>query len=197
MMMIGLAIMAVLAVVALIMRKRAAAQQPLATRIGGMQYAGMGMERATAPQTSYEVSMPASGIGSKLAGDGGIPADFDVAGFERNARAQFIRLQAANDTGNLDDIGDFTTPQMLAEIKLDIAERGGAPQQTDVVSLEAKVIEVVEEDARYVVSVRFTGTILETKGAVPTSFDETWHLVKAREGGGGWILCGIQQMQLV
>jgi hypothetical protein len=45
MMMIGLAIMAALAVVGLIMRKRAEGQRPPATRIGGMQYAGAGMER--------------------------------------------------------------------------------------------------------------------------------------------------------
>jgi predicted lipid-binding transport protein (Tim44 family) len=53
---------------------------------------------------------------------------------------------------------------------------------------------VVEEGAHHVVSVRFTGMICESKGAAPEAFDETWHLVKVREGGGGWILSGIQQM---
>ncbi|MFZ4481935.1 MAG: Tim44 domain-containing protein [Rhodoferax sp.] len=195
MMMIGLAIMAALAVVGFIMRKRSEGQRPLAARIGGMQYAGAGMERANAPQAGYDMSMPGSSIGTRLAASSSIPADFDVAGFERNARAQFIRLQASNDTGNLDDIREFTTPEMLAQIELDIAERGAAAQQTDVVSVEARVIEVVEEDARYVVSVRFTGMIRESRGTAVESFDETWHLVKARAGQGGWVLCGIQQMQ--
>ena len=195
MMMMGLAIMAVLAVVGLIMRKRATAQQPRAVQIGGMQYAGAGLDRAEMAQKSYEVSMPGSSIGSKLLATSSIPPDFDVAGFERNATIQFIRLQAANDKGNLDDIGEFTTPEMLADLKLDLAARGGVAQETEVVQVEAKVVEVVDEGDRYVVSVRFTGTIRENKGSVPESFDETWHLVKASEGSGGWVLSGIQQMQ--
>ena len=62
-------------------------------------------------------------------------------------------------------------------------------------NVQAKVIDVLDEGDRYVVSVRFTGTIRESKGSVPESFDETWHLVKGREGRGGWVLCGIQQVQ--
>jgi predicted lipid-binding transport protein (Tim44 family) len=195
MMMIGLAVMAVLAVVGLIMRRRAASQQPLAARIGGMQYAGAGIDRAEAAPKSYDVSMPGSSIGSKLGAASRIPSDFDVAGFERNATVQFIRLQAANDAGNLDDIREFTTPEMLAEFKFELAARGDAAQETEVVEIQAKVIEVVDEGDRYVVSVHFTGVIRESKGAAPESFDETWHLVKGSAGKAGWVLAGIQQTQ--
>jgi predicted lipid-binding transport protein (Tim44 family) len=187
--------MAVLALVGLIMRKRAAAQQPLAARIGSMQYAGAGPDRAEAAAKSYDVSMPGASIGSNLGTASSIPADFDAEGFERNAKVQFIRLQAANDAGNLEDIREFTTPEMFAELKLDMTARAGVAQETDVVSVEAKVIEVVEEGDRYVVSVRFAGMIRDGKGALPESFEETWHLVKSREGKGGWVLSGIQQMQ--
>lgn len=195
MMMMGLAIMAVLAVVGLIMRRRAAAQQPLAARIGGMQYAGAGHDRAEAAPTIYDVSMPGSNIDSKLGTASSIPSDFDVAGFERNATVQFIRLQAANDTGDLDAIGEFTTPEMLADLKLDMAARGSVAQETEVVNVQAKVIDVVDEGARYLVSVRFTGMVRESKGTVPEPFDETWHLVKSSAGKGGWVLSGIQQIQ--
>ena len=104
-------------------------------------------------------------------------------------------LQAANDAGNLDDIREFTTPEVFAEIKLSLAERGGAKQETDVVTIDADVLEVVEEPARYIVSVRFTGLLREEKDAPATPIDEVWHLVKPREGQGGWLLAGIQQMQ--
>ena len=86
-----------------------------------------------------------------------IPADFDVDGFVRNAKVNFIRLQAANDAGNLEDIREFTTPEMFGEIKLSFAERGQAAQQTDVVTVNAEVLDVTEESTRYIVSVRFTG----------------------------------------
>lgn len=202
MLMIGLLVMAALAVVGFIMRKRAAAQRPAMASVNGMQYAGAGPNAPS--QRAYDVSLPGSGsgigsaigssIGSNLAPRGGIPADFDEAAFVRNAKVQFIRLQAANDAGNLDDIREFTTPEMFAEIKMDVVERGAAAQQTDVISVDATVIEVAEEDARYVVSVRFTGTTREDRQPATEAFDEIWHLVKPRSGAGGWLLSGIQQV---
>ena len=84
---------------------------------------------------------------------------------------------------------------MFAEIKMDFAERNGAAQQTDVVSIDAEVLEVVEEPTRYVVSVRFGGLIREEQDAAAMPIDEIWHLVKPRDGQGGWLLAGIQQTQ--
>ena len=141
--------------------------------------------------------MPGSSAGSETetAAARNIPSDFDVAGFVRNAKVNFIRLQAANDAGNLEDIREFTTPEMFAEIKMDFAEREGVAQETDVVSIEADVLEVSEEPTRYVVSVRFTGLVREDKDATAEPIDEIWHLVKPREGKGGWMLAGIQQIQ--
>ena len=36
----------------------------------------------------------------------------------------FIRMQAANDSGDLNDLRAFTTPEMFAAVKLDLQERG-------------------------------------------------------------------------
>lgn len=85
-----------------------------------------------------------------------VPADFDVAGFERNAKINFIRLQAANDAGNLDDIRAFTTPEMFAELKMDLAVRGASKQVNAVLSILAEVMQVEQNLERYWVSVRFT-----------------------------------------
>jgi predicted lipid-binding transport protein (Tim44 family) len=210
MLLIGLAILAVLMVVGFIMRKRAAAQQPA----DGMQYAGAGapfgrVEPAMQPAPEAPLQRSATGgtpaIGSAIGGGApiaaeeavrrNIPADFDVEGFVRNAKVNFVRMQAANDAGNLDDLREFTSPEMFAEIKLDIAERKGATQHTDVVSLNAEVLDVAEEATRYVVSVRFNGDIVEEKGAAATPFDEVWHLAKPRDGSRGWVVAGIQQVQ--
>jgi predicted lipid-binding transport protein (Tim44 family) len=195
MLMIALLVMVALAVVGFIMRKRAAASQ------GGMAYAGAA---AGAGGSNNAFRMPASPVQTGGAAAGGsmigahlqgaqprIPADFDVAAFERNAKVNYIRLQAANDTGNLDDIRQFTSPEMFAELQMDIRDRNGATQHTDVLSLNAQVLEVAEEDALYVVSVRFTGELRED--GVTSPVDEIWHLTKPRQGNGGWILAGIQQ----
>lgn len=132
---------------------------------------------------------------------GRVPAGFDVDGFLRQAKLNFVRLQAAHDTGNIEDIRNFTTPEVFAEIRLQMNERGDAPQQTDVVTLNAELLEVVEEGAQYVASVRFSGAIRETEGgaalpsvAAPEAFDETWHLTKPVDGSRGWAVAGIQQL---
>ncbi len=204
MLMFGLLAAAIMVAIGFFMRKRAAARQPMAARAGGMQYAPAGAAPDAPAAPAYKTAMPASGgsmIGAALGSNvtptagGRIPADFDVAGFSRNAKVNFIRLQAASDVGNLDDIREFTTPEMFAELKMELAERGGATQHTDVVSIDADVIDVEEGTDRYVVSVRFTGMIREEAGASAESFSEVWHLVKPRQGAGGWLLAGIQQVQ--
>ena len=202
MLMFGLLAAAIMVAIGFFMRKRAAArQQPMAAGAGGMQYAPIGGAAPASPVApTYKTSLPPAGgsmIGSSLASDttSRIPADFDVAGFARNAKVNFIRLQAASDVGNLDDIREFTTPEMFAELKMELAERGAAVQKTDVVSIEADVVDVEEGADRYVVSVRFTGTIREEVGASAEPFSEVWHLVKPRQGAGGWLLAGIQQVQ--
>jgi predicted lipid-binding transport protein (Tim44 family) len=191
MLMIGLLVMAVMVAIGFIMRRRAAAQQPAA---GNLQYAASGAANAGTAPRAFDVAMPGSAA-APAAAAGRIPADFDVAGFVRNAKVNFIRLQAANDAGNLDDIREFTTPEMYAEIRMNIAERGSATQETDVVAIEADVIEVVEEDSRYVVSVRFSGSIREDRDGPVEAIDEVWHLVKPSDGSKGWLLAGIQQLQ--
>lgn len=123
-----------------------------------------------------------------------LPADFDAEGFARQAKVQFIRLQAAHDTGNLDDIGEYTTPEVFAEIRMQMAERGQQQQRTDVVELNAEVVEVAEETQRYIVSVRFNGLLREEADAAPVAFDEIWHLTKNKDGNRGWVIAGIQQI---
>lgn len=123
-----------------------------------------------------------------------IPADFDSEGFLRVAKLNFVRLQADNDQGNLDDMREFLAPEMFAEVKLQLAERGSAPQQTDVVQLEATLLEVVTEANRHVASVRFHGLLREEKDQAPAAFDEVWHLTKPLDGSRGWAVSGIQQL---
>jgi predicted lipid-binding transport protein (Tim44 family) len=84
------------------------------------------------------------------------------------------------------------TPQLYQEIEAQVKSRGGAAQKTEVVTLDAKVIEVVTEGANYIASVRFTGSIKEDGGA-PEHFTEIWHLQKPVNGSSGWLMAGIQQ----
>lgn len=198
-MMIALLAVAVIAVIGFFLRKKAGAQAP---GMPGAQFAAAGAD-GNAPRPDFSPQGGASaapvaaavGAAANVAGTGHVPADFDAEAFARNAKLNFIRLQTANDAGNLDDIREFTTPEMFAEIKLAIDERKGAQQETDVVELNAQVFDVAEEEKRYVVSVHFSGLIREERNAGAESFSEIWHLVKPIDGSRGWSVAGIQQVQ--
>ncbi len=123
-----------------------------------------------------------------------VPAAFDSEGFSRTAKMIFIRLQAANDTADLDDLRRFTTPEMFAAIRLEIQERGNATQHTDVQEVNSEVLDVTHESDRQIVSVRFTGRVLEEKGGAPVDFREVWHLVKPLDDSRPWAIAGIEPL---
>lgn len=173
-----------------VMRRRAEAQAPS----HGLQYAGASAASGSVRDLARAPTPSASAGGHQVSGlSKAVESGFDRDGFARQAKLNFIRLQAANDVGNLDDIREFTTPEVFAEIRMQLSERGNAEQRTDIVELNADVIEVSEEHNRYVVSVRFNGLLREDEGAAPQPFDEVWHLTKPVSGSGGWLVAGIQQ----
>lgn len=144
------------------------------------------------PVASTPVSSLAEPAGASFAAPA-LPADFDAAAFERIARMIFIRMQTANDRGDLDDLRQFTTAELFASIRLDLQDRGNKPQQTDVEQVAAQVIDFDREASRDVVSVRFHGLIREEANAPATGFDEIWHLVRETSAPQVWRIAGIQQ----
>lgn len=156
--------------------------------------------RYTAPPTGQYLApearpMTTPHIDTPPAAGASIPAGFDTEAFVRNAKVYFVRLQAAWDAGNMDDIREFTTPEMFAEIRVDLAGRGAQPNQTDVVQLNADLLGVEDRGSEYLASVRFSGLIRESAGAPADPFVEIWNLSKSRTSGEGWLLAGIQQVE--
>ena len=151
---------------------------------------GMAFNNGVAPAAAPASAMP--GLTAPAA-TSALPAGFDAPAFERIAKMIFIRMQAANDSADLNDLRAFTTPEMFGSIKLDLQDRGSASQQTDVVRVDAEVLDVASETDRQLVSVRFHGLIREEANGVATPFDEVWHLVKPADGSREWAIAGIQQ----
>ncbi|WP_321894717.1 Tim44 domain-containing protein [Paraburkholderia heleia] len=152
--------------------------------------------RYTAPPTGQYLAPEANPLTTPhIDTPSAIPAGFDTEAFVRNAKVYFVRLQAAWDAGNMDDIREFTTPEMFAEIRVDLAGRGAQPNQTDVVQLNADLLGVEERGSEYLASVRFSGLIREAMGEPAAPFVEVWNLSKSRTSGEGWLLAGIQQVE--
>jgi predicted lipid-binding transport protein (Tim44 family) len=167
-------------------RQSAGGMQP------AMQYAGMEPPRTSEPFIPASTG-GAAAAATTTAAAANVPADFDVEGFLRQAKLNFIRLQAANDRGDMDDIRQFCSPEMTAEIQMQIQERNQQAQVTDVMQLDAELLDVSTEAAWAMASVRFSGQIREEANAVPEAFSEVWHLSKPVDGSRGWAIAGIQQ----
>ena len=168
-------------------RKAAASQAPL-------QFAGAGGDAPVARTPLNIGGGLAPAAEAPKAAPVAIPG-FEAEPFVRVAKTSFIRLQAANDAGDLDDIRDFTTPEMFAEIAMQVRERGDAPQKTEVVTLNASLVEAVVEGDYAIASVRFTGLIRETADGNPAPFDEIWHVRQdQRDRKATWLIAGIQQV---
>ena len=151
-----------------------------------MQYAALGAE--TTP------SLPARMFGG-VARPAPYPVGFEIEPFLKNARASFIRLQAANDSANLEVIRDYTTPEMFAVLKKQIEARSSEPRKTDIVTLDAEVLEVAIEDDLAVASVRFSGLLRQKDFGGPAQpFYEIWNVQKRlHEPKSVWLLAAIQQ----
>ena len=165
---------------------------------GGMRASGgFPQEPAfTAPPTGRYLEPEAQPLTTPPIATGpSIPAGFDSEMFLRNAKVYFVRLQAAWDVGDIDDIREFTTPEMFSEIRVDLADRGATPNRTDVVQLNADLLDVSEQGNAYVASVRFHGLIREAVGAAAEPFAEVWNFSKSPSRGEGWLLAGIQQIE--
>lgn len=186
--MMALLAMVVVFAVRFFMRGRGAPQPVPAG--GPTQYSGLGNETVAAPPPSQSAGFEAQPV--RLAAN--IPVGFDGEGFVRQAKLSYIKMQTANDAGNLAELREFTTPEMFEALKADIDARGGAKQFTDVVTLNADLLEVVTEGNTHWASVRFSGLVREVPGQAPASFEEVWNLSKPADGSTGWLLSGIQQM---
>jgi predicted lipid-binding transport protein (Tim44 family) len=193
MMLVALLVFVAAAVVRAIAQRRAGSGQPVQYAAGGPQgpYPAMGSETVAAPPPSQ-----ASGFerAPALAAASTIPDGFDVAGFLKAAKLNYMKLQIANDKGDLNELREFTSPALFEELKRDLLERGGASQHTDVLSLNADLLEVATEGSQHWASVRFSGTLRESAIGSTEGFEEVWNLAKPVDGSSGWTLAGIQQM---
>ena len=177
-----LAVMAVFALLRLFMRPRLESQP--------MQFAQMGQGPvADAPPVETSPTAPEPRV---IESAPAIPDGFDSAAFLRQAKLNFIRLQEANDRGDVNTLREVTSDSMFDTLMADLQSHRPA-QHTDVVNLNANLLEVATEGDKHWASVRFHGTIREDEGeAAP--FEEVWHLQKPVTGASGWVLAGIQQV---
>lgn len=124
----------------------------------------------------------------------------EIDGFLKGAREQFTKLQAIWDSGDIHGLAEFCTPEMTRELSHQIADRKGAANVTQVVSLDAEWLgmsDATDDFGKPVdeVQIRFTGMIREAADGAAVDFDEVWTLHRVKGGDSGWMLAGITQVE--
>lgn len=198
---IGLVLMTILGFVLRRMRGAQPAYGASGSNRGPGTYAQVGYETTPAPVQRVEpapLARPGSAMDAfarpPAAARGapwGVPAGFDTERFLANAKNHYAKLQRAWDTGNLDELSEFTTSDMFIALTHELRARAGH-SRTEVVSLDAELLGIESTANEHIASVKFDGT-LSVDGETER-VSEVWNLAKPVTGSGGWVLAGIQQL---
>jgi predicted lipid-binding transport protein (Tim44 family) len=118
----------------------------------------------------------------------------DVEAFLNVARQSFVRLQAAWDAADLHALAALTTDTLLEDLRCQLEHRGPAPNRTEVLELDARLLAMEELREAFVASVEFTGVIREQFDAGAAPFRELWLLANLKAAGRGWQLARVQSL---
>jgi predicted lipid-binding transport protein (Tim44 family) len=143
-----------------------------------------------------QTSSPATGFtASAKADENQGPAWFDAKNFADGARSHFLRLQAAWDKADFNDIREYTTPDLFEELKRERLALGTEPQVTETMTLNVQLAGVRRDGDLVVVSLGFSGLIREAATGGGNPFHEIWHIQHAwNTAEGDWFIAGIQQV---
>jgi len=139
---------------------------------------------------------PRPAAAAATSGQSEAPSWFDGPGFAAGAKSHYIRLQAAWDKADWTDIRTYTTPALFAELQAEHHRSATEGQETEVVRLNAELLQVQRDGDQVLASVRFSGLIREEAKGPAEPFDEVWHVQHAwASPDGDWLISGIQQVQ--
>ena len=137
---------------------------------------------------------------NRLTRPGSKPKAFDEPEFLENAKTAFAMLQSAWDTGELAELRAYSTDAVFAELQDQFRATEGN-NETEIMSLEAKLLNVNEADNTFEASVLFTAQLREIDKdsglyPEPIQVEEIWHFMKPSHAAAPtWFLDGIQQVE--
>ena len=123
------------------------------------------------------------------------PSGFDEEEFLKGAKAMYTRLQTSWDKRDIEDIRQFVSREVLAEIK-NQAQEDPQAGKTELLLINPRVLEVRDVDSQTVVSVLYDVMMRENGSEMAKQVREVWHF--SRDTGkpeAFWVLEGIQQVE--
>lgn len=122
------------------------------------------------------------------------PSWFDKDSFMENAKHHFVEVQKAWDAQDMTEIRAYCSPELALALESEMEGMDMAGNFTQVDELRADIVDMATESEYFIVSVRFSGFIIEEQGGFAHAFNEVWHIRRLLEGEGDWQIAGIQQV---
>ena len=124
-----------------------------------------------------------------------VPPGFDVSAFLVGAKNAYRHLQAAWDDADLVELRALTTDHVFVELQDQLKQRTGG-NGTQVVTLEAELLDIREVGTDTQATVLFDGLLRESDHEMPQQIREVWHFTRDKNSRQPtWFLDGIQQCQ--
>ena len=123
------------------------------------------------------------------------PSGFDTNAFLDDVKRRYMDLQQAWDSHDLAEIRGLTTDKVFAEIQ-DQLKGSNATNHTDVLKLDADLLEIRELSSEFEAVVLFDTIMREDDSGQANQVREVWHFIKSKSGfNSKWMLDGIQQLE--
>ncbi len=123
------------------------------------------------------------------------PAGFDTPAFLDEVKHRYMNLQRAWDSRDFAEIRGLTSDKVFAEIQQQLKD-SNEMNHTDVLNLDADLLEIRELSSEFEAVVLFDSIIREGANEQANQVREVWHFVKSKSGfNAQWTLDGIQQLE--
>jgi predicted lipid-binding transport protein (Tim44 family) len=142
---------------------------------------------------NYSGSMIGSGLGINALHHVETPSWFNPDAFVEGAKQHFVSVQKAWDQGDASEIESYCTPELFAELQSMMTEIIPGENYTEVDTLHSELVDQSIDGDYFVVSIRFSGYIKESRDDDAHAFNEIWHIRRLQAGEGNWQIAGIQQ----
>lgn len=116
---------------------------------------------------------------------------FNTEEFLAGAKQLYVRMQESWDLRDIEDIKQFTSPIMHKDIEEQFKEDPN-PSKTQIILINANVLEVKQEGDYEQVAVLFDVLMKEAENADNEQVREIWNFSRNKAQNGTWILDGIQ-----
>ena len=126
----------------------------------------------------------------QAAPSGSVPEGFDVAAFLEAAKESYASLQRARSSADMEALRALLDEDAFAQ------EQAQPPQPPagEVLTLQARLLDVKEKEGVEVASVEFSGMLGQGTSGGYAPFREVWSMTRPTEGPGAWRVAGIEPL---